>query len=124
VDGTYLTRGQVARQAGLSVSTVDRMRERGELPWVPFGERLVRFRPQIVADLAAARERLGNDEAGSSGASGAPRRRPSTNGNRSKPERELAPLRPLPRKGGKRFLPPALEQARADKPKREQGRTD
>lgn len=69
------------------------MRRRGELPWVPVSERLVRFRPKVTEELAAAREKAEGGPAG------------------GKPERQLAPLRPLPR-GGRRFVPPVLEQAR------------
>lgn len=92
MEETLIDRQEIAAQLGVSVRTVDRMRERGELAWVPVAERLVRFRPQVTSELVAAREKT----------TGEP-----------KPERMLAPLRPLPR-GRRRFLPPVLERARRD----------
>lgn len=52
-----LTRSEVKEILKCSARTVDRLRERGQLPFVQVpGSRLVRYRPEAVAALVATSE--------------------------------------------------------------------
>jgi phage terminase Nu1 subunit (DNA packaging protein) len=51
----YVTRQELAEMMGVSVKTVDRMKQDG-LPYVSWGRRLVRFDPQVALSWSPDRK--------------------------------------------------------------------
>ncbi|MEX2646441.1 MAG: helix-turn-helix domain-containing protein [Gaiellaceae bacterium] len=93
VEGLLLDRKAAARSLGCSTKTVDRLRERGELAWVPLG-RAVKFRPGALEEYISARERN------------------SGGGEPVSKERQLAPVRVAGSRRGRAFVPPSLQELR------------
>jgi excisionase family DNA binding protein len=51
-----LSSDEVAERLGISIRTLELMRGRGEIKFVPMGPRLIRFRPEAVEEFIASNE--------------------------------------------------------------------